>query len=60
MFISKKEKDQLWKALEELNQMVNKINVDMQQAKYGYRFSDGQPRRKPGRPKNQFKGASNV
>ena len=50
MFISKKEKDQLWKALEELTQMVNKLSVDMQQAKYGYRISDGQPRIKPGRP----------
>jgi len=60
MFISEKEKQDIWNALAEITEILNNIRLDMEKAKYGYRVSDGQPRRKPGRPKNQFKGASNV
>jgi hypothetical protein len=58
MFISNKEKEQLWKALEELTQLVNQLRLDVEQAKWGWRISDGEPRRKRGRPvgsKNKVK-----
>lgn len=50
MFISKKEKEQIWKALEELTETVNRLRLDVEQAKWGWRVSDGEPRRKRGRP----------
>ena len=58
MFISKKEKEQIWKALEEFTQIVNQLRLDVDQARWGWRISDGEPRRKRGRPvgaKNKVK-----
>jgi len=61
MFISKKEKEQIWKALSEITEILNNIRLDMEKAKherYGFRISDGKPRLKPGRPvgsKNKVK-----
>ena len=58
MFISKKEKQDIWKALQEVTEIVNQLRIDMEKAKYGYRISDGEPRVKPGRPvgsKNKVK-----
>ena len=50
MFISKKEKEQIWKALEELTEIVNQLRIDIEKAKNGWRITDGEPRRKRGRP----------
>ena len=50
MFISTDEKKQLWKALQELTEIVNQLRIDVEKAKYGYRVSDGEPRIKQGRP----------
>jgi hypothetical protein len=50
MFISKKEKQAIWKALQEMTEILNIIRLDLEKAKYGYRISDGEPRIKQGRP----------
>ena len=50
MFISTKEKHRLWKALEELTEIVNQLRIDVEKAKNGWRMSDGEPRLKRGRP----------
>ena len=50
MFISTKEKHRLWKALEELTEIVNLLRIDVEKAKNGWRMSDGEPRLKRGRP----------
>ena len=58
MFISNKERQQIWAALSEITEILNAIRIDMEKAKYGYRITDGEPRIKPGRPvgsKNKVK-----
>ena len=61
MFISKKEKQAIWKALQEMTEILNTIRLDLEKAKherYGFRISDGEPRIKQGRPvgsKNKVK-----
>jgi hypothetical protein len=50
MFISNKERQQIWTALAEITEILNAIRIDMEKAKYGYRITDGEPRIKPGRP----------
>jgi hypothetical protein len=50
MFISNKEKKQLWSALQEITEIVNQLRIDIEKAKNGWRISDGEPRRKRGRP----------
>jgi hypothetical protein len=50
MFISEKEKQDIWKALAEITEILNTIRIDMDKAKYGYLISDGEPRIKRGRP----------
>jgi hypothetical protein len=61
MFISEKEKQDIWNALAEITEILNNIRLDMEKAKhekYGFRISDGQPRIKQGRPvgsKNKVK-----
>jgi hypothetical protein len=58
MFISKKEKQAIWKALQEMTEILNTIRLDLEKSKYGYRLSDGEPRIKLGRPvgsKNKVK-----
>lgn len=50
MFISNKERQQIWAALSEITEILNAIRIDMEKAKYGYRITDGEPRIKPGRP----------
>jgi len=58
MFISNKERRQIWVALSEITEILNAIRIDMEKAKYGYRITDGEPRIKPGRPvgsKNKVK-----
>jgi len=58
MFISNKEKKEIYSALIELTELMNKLRLDVERAKYGYRVTDGEPRIKPGRPvgsKNKVK-----
>jgi hypothetical protein len=58
MFISKKEKQAIWKALQEMTEIVNQLRIDVEKAKNGWRMSDGEPRIKLGRPvgsKNKVK-----
>ena len=58
MFISNKERQQIWTALSEITEILNNIRVDLEKAKNGWRISDGEPRRKRGRPvgsKNKVK-----
>ena len=50
MFISNKEKKEIYSALIELTELMNKLRLDVERAKYGYRVSDGEPRLKRGRP----------
>ena len=50
MFISNKERLQIWTALSEITEILNTIRIDLEKAKWGYRISDGKPRIKRGRP----------
>jgi hypothetical protein len=50
MFISNKEKKQLWSALQEITEIVNLLRLDLEKAKWGYRISNGEPSIKRGRP----------
>jgi len=58
MFISNKEKNEIWSALQEVTEIVNQLRIDIEKAKNGWRISDGEPRIKRGRPvgsKNKVK-----
>jgi hypothetical protein len=61
MFISNKEKKEIWTAMQQLTEIVNQLRLDIEKAKNGWRISDGEPRIKRGRPvgsKNKPKGAA--
>ena len=58
MFISNKEKNEIWTAMQQLTEIVNQLRLEVEKAKWGYRISDGEPRIKRGRPvgsKNKVK-----
>ena len=58
MFISNKEKNEIWTAMQQLTEIVNQLRLELEKAQYGYRITDGEPRRKRGRPvgsKNKVK-----
>ena len=50
MFISNKEKKEIWTAMQQLTEIVNQLRLDIEKAKNGWRISDGEPRIKRGRP----------
>ena len=50
MFISNKEKNEIWTAMQQLTEIVNQLRLEVEKAKWGYRISDGEPRIKRGRP----------
>ena len=50
MFISNKEKNEIWTAMQQLTEIVNQLRLEGEKAKWGYRISDGEPRIKRGRP----------
>ena len=50
MFITNKEKREIWTAMQQLTEIVNLLRLDLEKAKWGYRISDGEPRIKRGRP----------
>ena len=50
MFISNKEKNEIWTAMQQLTEIVNQLRLELEKAQYGYRITDGEPRIKRGRP----------
>ena len=53
MFITNKEKREIWTAMQQLTEIVNQQRLDLEKVrheKWGYRISDGEPRIKRGRP----------